>query len=158
MRAFALLLLLGACEAPESPPPAPPAPEVRAAELFDRVEVLFRAREYGRALQDYQLVAVEAERQGDARTLVEACAMVARCHTLAGDLPQARFWLERARGRADAAEPLGWSRVELVGGILQREEGDHAAALEAFTEVHAYCRERGLHRRAHGCVAGRDQG
>lgn len=148
MRALLPLLLLGSCAAPQAPSPPPPAPELRAAELLERVEVVFRAREYRRALGDFQLVASEAERQGDRTTLVQACSMVARCYTLARDLPQARFWLERARGQGDPGDPLGWSRLQLAAGHLLVEERDRAGALEVFGELHAYCREHGLSRRA----------
>jgi tetratricopeptide (TPR) repeat protein len=147
-RPFVLLAALAlGCTAPRDGL-APVPQDLPASQLFDDAELLFRAREYGRALEAYQLVAHEAERQGDRPITVQACAMAARCYSLAGDLAKGQMWLERAQDRANVAEPRGWARTQLVGGIYQRERGDRLAALDTFAQLYDYCRIEALNSEA----------
>ncbi|MDA1267214.1 MAG: tetratricopeptide repeat protein [Planctomycetota bacterium] len=141
-RAPLILAALLGCSTPPAPRMA--TPDRPAAAFFDETMALFQARKYERARDGFQLVAYEADRQGDARVEVEACAMVARCYSIERNLPQGEFWLERARELATPTEARGWARYQVVLGIFQRARGDRESAAETFSELYAYCRERGM--------------
>jgi tetratricopeptide (TPR) repeat protein len=139
------LLVVGACGGSPAPAPdPPPAPERSAAELFEQAEALFRSHETLRALEAYQLVASEAQRQGDRGVATEACAQVARCYSIRGELHLGQMWLDRALERATPGDPGGWVRTEQVRGIYLRERGEREAAVETFVDLYDYCRARGL--------------
>lgn len=108
----------------------------------------FADRKVAEALDQYRKAAERAEKDGERSVRVEALAQVARCLSLQGKLDEGRPWLERAGAFASAEEPQGWSRLLGVRGIYQRESGDKAAAKATFEEMHRYCVEKKLHRRA----------
>ncbi len=145
-----LLAALNACSSPpqEGAQPPEPAPDRPARALFEEAEALFHAREYQRATDAYQLVAHEAERQGDSRTATRACAMAARCYSIGGNLPQGQLWLDRALERANPGEAEGWSLTRMVAGIFQRERGDREGAEQTFAELVEYCQRHGMLSRA----------
>jgi tetratricopeptide (TPR) repeat protein len=107
---------------------------------IETADKVFFSRQYAEALELYRPIAERGN--------VEALAQVARCLSLEGKLEEGRKWLERARKLASRDEPLGWSRYLGVRGIFEREEGDKGRARTTFEEMHAYCVERELHRRA----------
>jgi tetratricopeptide (TPR) repeat protein len=107
---------------------------------LDAADRVFFARKYGEALELYRPLAEKGN--------VEALAQVARCLSLTGKLEEGKGWLERARKAASKDEPPGWSRYLGVRGIFEREGGDRKTAQATFEEMHAYCVEKGLHRRA----------
>jgi tetratricopeptide (TPR) repeat protein len=118
-----------------------------APDLLRQADQSFAARKYGEALDLYRRCA-EAAKDGARSTEVEALAQVARCFSIQGKLDEGRPWLERAEKRASADEPQGWSRLLGVRGIFQREAGDKAKAKATFEEMHRYCIEKNLDRRA----------
>jgi len=118
-----------------------------AASLRD-ADQLFGARKYAEALARYQSAAEQAAKDENRSAQVEALAQVARCFSIDGKLDEGRPWLERAEKLASAEEPLGWSRCLGVRGIFQRESGDKAKAKATFEEMHRYCVEKTLLKRA----------
>jgi tetratricopeptide (TPR) repeat protein len=119
-----------------------------SAELLRQADKTFGARKYDEALVQYRRCSELAAEEGKRSIEVEALAQAARCHSVQGKLEEGRPWLERAERRASADEPLGWSRLLGVRGIFQRESGDKAKARATFEEMHRYCVEKGLDRRA----------
>ncbi len=99
---------------------------------------LFAQRKYDEALEHYRACG----------ETVEALAQVARCLSLTKRLDEGRGWLERASTLATANEPQGWSRYLGVRGIFERDSGDKAKAKATFEEMHAYCVNKELWRRA----------
>ncbi len=110
------------------------------AVTIEAADKVFATRKYADALALYRTLAEKGN--------VEALAQVARCLSLAGKLEEGKGWLERAGRLATKDEPLGWSRYLGVRGIYEREGGDKSKAKATFEEMHAYCVEKGLHRRA----------
>lgn len=123
-------------------------PESPAATLLREADRTFAARKYAEALDQYRRCSEQAEKEGHRAAEVEALAQVARCHSIQGKLEEGKPWLERAEKRAASGEPQGWSRLLGVRGIFQREAGDKAKARATFEELHRYCVEKELFRRA----------
>jgi len=119
-----------------------------SAGLLREADGVFGARKYADALDRYRRCSELAEQEKNRSVQVEALAQVARCHSIAGKLDEGRPWLERAEKLASADEPLGWSRCLGVRGIFQRESGDKAKAKATFEEMHRYCVEKKLFKRA----------
>jgi tetratricopeptide (TPR) repeat protein len=108
----------------------------------------FAQRKYREALPLYRRAA-EAAKKGESRQVqVEALAQVARCLSLGRKLEEARTWLAKAETVASPEEPLGWSRLLGVRGILEREEGDKRKAKATFVEMYRYCAKRKILNRA----------
>jgi tetratricopeptide (TPR) repeat protein len=122
--------------------------ESASARLLREADETFRARKYADALDAYRRAADAAAEDKNSPAQVESLAQVARCHSIQGRLDEGRPWLERAEKLASVAEPQGWSRLLGVKGIFQRESGDKAAAKRTFEEMHRYCVEKGLYKRA----------
>jgi len=116
--------------------------------LLREADELFGARKYAEALARYRGSAEQAEKDGTRSVQVESLAQVARCHSIDGKLDEGRPWLERAEKLASAEEPLGWSRCLGVRGIFQRESGEKSKAKATFEEMHRYCVEKKLFKRA----------
>lgn len=122
------------------------APRIGAnLELLKEGDKLFRARKYEEAKRTY---ARAARASGPNSGYVEACAQVARCESLLGTPLEGEPWLRMAAGRATAGEPMGWSRLQLVLGIYEREDGQRVAATKRFTTLYDYCLEYELYERA----------
>jgi tetratricopeptide (TPR) repeat protein len=117
-------------------------------DLLREADRAFGARKYAEALEIYRRCSEEAAKDGSRAAEVEALAQVARCLSIQGKLDEGRPWLERAEKSASPEEPQGWSRLLGVRGIFQREEGDKAKAKATFQEMHRYCVEKKLDRRA----------
>lgn len=122
--------------------------ESASARMLREADETFRARKYAEALDAYRRASDAAVTERNVSAQVESLAQVARCHSILGKLDEGRPWLERAEKLASAAEPQGWSRLLGVKGIFQRESGDKAAAKRTFEEMHRYCVEKGLFKRA----------
>jgi len=122
--------------------------EPSAAEILKEADTLFGARKHAEALDRYRRCSEQASREKSRAVETEALAQVARCYSIAGKLDEGRPWLERAETLASKDEPLGWSRCLGVRGIYEREGGDNAKAKATFEEMHRYCIEKGLLRRA----------
>jgi tetratricopeptide (TPR) repeat protein len=122
--------------------------EGASAALLREADALFGARKYDEALDRYRRCSEEAAKDGNRVAQVEALAQVARCHSIRGKLDEGRPWLERAEKLASSEEPAGWSRCLGVRGIFQRESGDKAKAKSTFEEMHRYCVEKQLFKRA----------
>lgn len=136
---------LGACQSERTAQDSLPdslAPNVELLNLGDR---LFKQGKYHEAKQAYAR-AVNAN--GPDHAYVEACAQVARMESLQGNLQEGRPWLELGMTRASRKEPLGWSRMQMVLGIFEREAGDRAAAVKRFQELYAYDLKHELYDRA----------
>ena len=119
-----------------------------SAKLLRDADQLFGARKYAEALVRYRTCSEQAAKDGDRAAQVESLAQVARCYSIEGKLDEGRPWLERAEKLASAGEALGWSRCLGVRGIFQREAGDKAQAKATFEELHRYCVEKKLLKRA----------
>jgi tetratricopeptide (TPR) repeat protein len=119
-----------------------------AATLLKEADDLFFAGKRVEAFEKYRRAAEAAEKEGSRSAQVEALAQVARSFSLIGKLEEGRPWLERAAALAKAEDPLGWSRYLGVRGIFERESGDKARAKATFVEMHRYCVEKKLDRRA----------
>lgn len=122
--------------------------ESASARMLREADETFRARKYADALEVYRRAADAAAGEKNPQAQVESLAQVARCYSIQGKLDEGRPWLEQAEKLASAAEPQGWSRLLGVKGIFQRESGDKAAAKRTFEEMHRYCVEKGLYKRA----------
>jgi tetratricopeptide (TPR) repeat protein len=121
------------------------------AELTGRLEEadqVFRSREYDEAGRLYEAIAEDAEAAGDVSTYVEACAMRARSLLIRGHPEEVRPWLERAAQRADADQPLGWSRYLGVRGRFEWDAGDNETATRTFREMFDFCERHELWDRA----------
>jgi tetratricopeptide (TPR) repeat protein len=114
-------------------------------ELLELGDKLFRQGEYFEAKRLY-LRALRAN--GPDHAYVEACAQVARMESLLGHPEEGKPWLELANLRARQDDPLGWSRLQLVVGIFEREAGERRAAVTRFEGLYTYCRKHGLFERA----------
>lgn len=154
LRAAAALLALGpvvglgACTGP----PARQAPQelgpqrtgpggdllARGDELFGQGDLQEAKRAYARAISAEAPPAV----------YVQACAQVARMESLTDSIEAGEPWLRLAARRASKEEPLGWSRLQLVLGIFERETGSPEEARERFMRLYDYCLEHDLHERA----------
>ncbi|HVE42059.1 MAG TPA: tetratricopeptide repeat protein [Planctomycetota bacterium] len=119
-----------------------------AAKLLRDADQVFGAQNYAEALPRYRACSEQAAKDGDRAAQVESLAQVARCYSIEGKLDEGRPWLERAEKLATADEPLGWSRCLGVRGIFQRESGDKTKAKATFEEMHRYCVEKKLFKRA----------
>ena len=131
-----------------------------AVELLDRGDQLFAQRKYVEARRTY---AQAVNAGGPNHAYVEACAQVARMDSLQGQMREGEPWLRMGLSRASAAEPLGWSRIQLVLGIFERESGDRATATQRFKDLYAYDLKHGLYERAidaahHVVLASEDPG
>lgn len=122
--------------------------ESASARLLREADETFRSRKYADALEAYRRASEAASGEKNLPAQVEALAQVARCCSIQGKLDEGRPWLEMAEKLASASEPQGWSRLLGVQGIFQREAGDKAAAKRTFEEMHRYCVEKGLFKRA----------
>jgi tetratricopeptide (TPR) repeat protein len=119
-----------------------------SAGLLREADQMFGARKYAEALATYRTCSEQAAKDGNRSAQVESLAQVARCTSIEGKLDEGRPWLERAEKLASADEPLGWSRCLGVRGIFQRESGDKGKAKATFEEMHRYCVEKKLFKRA----------
>jgi len=139
-----LVLFLAACAGPGAEPEAIQAASA-GAELMERADKLFGGRKYAEARGLY---ARASQAGGSSSVFVQACARVARCESILGQPLEGRPWLALAQARARAEEPLGWSRVQQVLGIYEREEGQGQAASRRFEALFEYCLEHELFSRA----------
>lgn len=146
---LALLVLVpfiaGACQNPRTAQAQGPVTQSPSLELLNLGDQLFGQRKYLEAKQTY---ARAANANGPDHAYVEACAQVARMESIEGNLNQGRPWLELATQRARRDEPLGWSRLQLVLGIFEREAGDRASAVRRFKVLYEYDLENELFDRA----------
>lgn len=110
----------------------------RGDQLFGRGEFLEAKRAYARAISEDAPLSV----------YVEACAQVARMESLTDSIEAGEPWLRLAARRATSQEPLGWSRLQQVLGIFERETGSRAEARARFERLYDYCLEHGLYERA----------
>ena len=124
------------------------AQESAAARLLREADDTFRSRKYAEAIDAYRRAAEASATEKNRPAEVESLAQVARCFSIQGNLTEGRPWLERAEKLASADDPQGWSRLLGVRGIFQRESGDKAAAKKTFEELHRYCIEKTLYKRA----------
>jgi tetratricopeptide (TPR) repeat protein len=121
------------------------------ATLMDRLaraDDAFKDRRYEEAGEVYESIAKEAEEAGDASAYVEACAMRARSYLIREEAEEGRPWLDRARERAVATDPLGWSRYLGVRGRFEWKDGDDETATRTFREMFDYCERKELWERA----------
>jgi len=114
-------------------------------ELLHLGDELFKKGKYDEA-KDMYARAVNAN--GPNHAYVEACAQVARMESLTGSLADGEPWLQLAIRRATRDEPLGWSRLQQVLGIFERESGSRASAVKRFKALYDYCLEEKLYERA----------
>jgi tetratricopeptide (TPR) repeat protein len=124
------------------------AQETPASRMLREADQTFHSRKYTEALEAYRRASEAAAEEKNLPAQVESLAQVARCFSIQGKLDEGRPWLERAEKLASATEPLGWSRLLGVKGIFQREGGDKPASKKTFEEMHRYCVEKGLLKRA----------
>lgn len=137
--------LLPACAGGEMRRDFDPATVGPSLELLQLGDGLFKQGKY---LEAKRMYARAVNANGPDHAYVEACAQVARMESLTGDLDQGRPWLELALLRARQGEPRGWSRLQLVIGIFERESGERAAAVERFEGLYRYCLKHELYERA----------
>ena len=147
---WALGLWLGGCSAtPEPEPPAPATFERPAVspnlELLRQGDKLFRQEKFLPARRVY---ARAAEAAGPRYVAVEACAQVARMDLELGQPTEGEPWLRMAMARARMEEPPGWSRLQQVLGIYERQAGQVGAAVNRFTALYDYCLKYKLYDRA----------
>ncbi len=74
--------------------------------------------------------------------------MRARSFLIREEGEKGRPWLERARERANATDPLGWSRYLGVRGRFERKDDDNATATLTFREMFDFCERHELWERA----------
>jgi tetratricopeptide (TPR) repeat protein len=118
------------------------------ADRLAKADEVFKSRDYEEAGRLYEALAEEALASNDAPVYVQAAARRARTLLLADRPDEGRAWLERARERADATEPLGWSRYLGVRGRFEWKGGDNATATSTFREMFDYCERHELWERA----------
>jgi tetratricopeptide (TPR) repeat protein len=117
--------------------------ETGLAERLAAADESFQARAYEEAGAEYEAIADEALAAGDTTAYVEACAMRARTHLIAGRAEDGRRWLEKSTARADATDPPGWSRYLGVRGRFEwQDDRDPEKASETFREMFDYCSSR----------------
>lgn len=109
---------------------------------------VFRSREYEDAGKLYEAIAEDADAAGDASAYVEACAMRARSFLIRERGEEGMPWLKRARERADADDPLGWSRYLAVRGRFEWHDEDNETATATFREMFDFCERQELWERA----------
>jgi tetratricopeptide (TPR) repeat protein len=143
--ALSLCALLPGCVGGPKGPGFDPSAVGPSLDLLRLGDELFAERKYDEAKRMY---ARAASANGPRHAYVEACAQVARMESLTGSLEQGEPWLELGFVRAGLDEPLGWSRLQLVVGIFERESGERAAAVERFEVLYAYCLAHELYQRA----------
>lgn len=141
-------LLGGGCAGTGGRPVPQGAPAPRTGpggEFLARGDRLFAERKYLEAKQAYARAVTES---APPSVYVEACAQVARMESLTGTIEAGEPWLRLAARKASPEEPLGWSRLQQVLGIFERETGSREAARERFVRLHDYCLAHDLHERA----------
>lgn len=122
-----------------------------STELTDRLartDEVFKDRKYEEAGELYEAIAEDADATDDVSAYVEACAMRARSYLIREEGATGRPWLERARERAQAAHPLGWSRYLGVRGRFEWKDGDNETATLTFREMFDFCEHHELWERA----------
>ncbi|MCB9915483.1 MAG: hypothetical protein H6828_10090 [Planctomycetes bacterium] len=142
--ALALALGLLACASPRAQGDGGGALPLNQ-ELLREGDRLMSSRKYADAKHAY---ARAAEASGPVSGKVEACAQVARMELVLGQSAEGEPWLAMARALARRDEPLGWSRLQQVLGIYEREAGQDEAAVKRFRALYDYCIEHELYRRA----------
>ena len=152
MRSLQVLLVLGAllasasgCATTEPIETSSPVTMGPSLELLNLGDELFKKGKYVEA-KDMYARAVNAN--GPNHAYVEACAQVARMESLTSSLEDGEPWLQLAMRRARRDDPLGWSRLQQVLGIFERESGSRAAAVKRFKGLYDYCLENRLFERA----------
>ena len=136
----------GASPEPASPPMAFERPAVSPnLELLRQGDQLFRQEKLLAARRAY---AQAAEAAGPRFIAVEACAQVARMDLELGQPNEGEPWLRMAMARARMEEPPGWSRLQQVLGIFERQGGQTDAALKRFIALYEYCVKYELYDRA----------
>lgn len=118
------------------------------ADRLDQADEVFKSREYEEAGRLYEALAEEALAGGDLPVYVQAAARRARTLLIADKADEGRTWLDRAAARADASEPLGWSRYLGVRGRFEWKSGDNQTATRTFREMFDYCERNELWDRA----------
>jgi tetratricopeptide (TPR) repeat protein len=118
------------------------------ADRLAKADDVFKSREYEEAGKLYEALAEEALAANDMPVYVQAAARRARTLLLADKPDEGRAWLDRARGRADDGEPLGWSRYLGVRGRFEWKGGDNETATGTFREMFDYCQTNELWDRA----------
>ncbi|MFT7670717.1 MAG: tetratricopeptide (TPR) repeat protein [Planctomycetota bacterium] len=147
---LSLLCLVGAswvssCKADRPLVNANPVSMEPATELLNLGDKLFRQSKYKEARQAYARAVVAL---GPDSAYVEACAQVARTESLLSNIENGRPWLELAAVRASREEPLGWSRLQMVIGIFERDAGHGDEAVARFKDLYSYNIDNGLYERA----------
>ncbi len=114
-------------------------------ELLRLGDTLFESDQLEEAAQMYAR-AVNAN--GPNHAHVEACAQLGHITFQLGDLREAKIWLDLGARRATEEDPLGWSRLQHVTGILERHRGRTEDAVKRFKDLFTYCMNTSLYRRA----------
>ncbi len=141
----ALLTPVLGCATTDAMDTASPVTIGPSLELLNLGDELFKKGKYGEA-KDMYARAVNAN--GPNHAYVEACAQVARMESLTGSLTDGEPWLQLAMRRASRDEPLGWSRLQQVLGIFERESGSRDSAVKRFKALYDYCLKNQLYERA----------
>jgi len=145
LAALALAAGLAGCAGSGTEKNFDPATIGPSLELLQLGDQLFEKRNY---MEAKRLYARATRANGPDHVFVEACAQVARMESLTGALDQGRPWLELAFTRARESDPLGWSRLQMVVGIYERESGERDTAVERFETLYDYCLGHELYERA----------
>lgn len=133
---------------------------------WDRARGAMQQRDYAAARDGFARC---VDLAGDPGAALAARSMVARMDTLLGELERARRRIDAVEAEVFAADAAGGAlpgltpevraRIRGVAAIVTREEGDRAAATEAFIALYDYCMEHELHAQAidaahHVAIAG----
>lgn len=123
-------------------------PLTAAQVLLAEGDRVFRTREYAQATVLYEKAAVQAEKDRETSTLVEALSMAARGYLIREKGAAGRPFLERATTLARDTDAQGWSRYLGVRGRFEWKQGDKPRATKTFEAMYDYCWKRELWRRA----------
>lgn len=106
--------------------------------LLARADGFFDRREHENAQRLYELAAIAASGEGDQGRYVEAASRVSELRFLAGELGQARDWLDSATERIQREDAAGWRRWLIARGVVEHGEGNTARGLATLEEAYDF--------------------
>ena len=135
-RSLLLVLFTPACVV-SGPPEGQPVSQ-DSISLLARADGFFDRREHENAQRLYELAAIAASGEGNQGRYVEAASRVAELRFLAGEVGQARDWLNSATERIEREDAAAWCRWLIARGVVEHGEGNTGRGLATLEEAYDF--------------------
>ncbi len=122
--------------------------EISADSLLNEGDVIFKSREYDKALAKYSEALKASQSEFNNSVEVEALSQIARMNLITGNKEEGRKWITEAGEKARESDPMGWSRYLGVKGRFEWQDNDLKTSYITFDQMYTFCHVNALWGRA----------